>query len=186
MSHVVRRARSAVTGVPDRRYNSPEEEPAGRKGRYLISGAKTSTANGGSFGTGQGMRFAPQKQEVLVIALMYRGCLEVRTTGWSIGPLLLSLWLAPGVVLGSQEVPVVDFGLVRDGFPQGWELTEKEGKADVAIVMNGTSPVLRLRSNSSSFGIQKEVDVDLKQTPYQPPYPPLCLTKENRRSVSIR
>lgn len=107
----------------------------------------------------------PQNNEVLVIALMYRGCLEVRTTGWSIGPLLLSLWLAPGVVLGSQEVPVVDFGLVRDGLSQGWELTEKEGKADVAIVMNGTGPVLRLRSNSSSFGIQKEGDVDLKQTP---------------------
>lgn len=91
----------------------------------------------------------------------------MRTIGWSIGPLLLSLWLVHGGALGSQEVPVVvDFGLVKDGLPQGWELTEKEGKADVAIVMNGTGPVLRLRSDSSSFGIQKEVDVNLKQTPY--------------------
>lgn len=97
---------------------------------------------------------------------MVRGWPDVGKIGWSVGLLLLSLWLVPGAALGTQEVLIVDFGQGRDGLPRGWELTKKEGAVDLALVMDGRSPVLRLRSNSSSFAIQTEVDIDLKKTPY--------------------
>jgi len=49
--------------------------------------------------------------------------------------------------------------------PAGWELKEKSGKADFAIVKDGDVSAVRLRSNNTSFSLQKEVKVDLKQFP---------------------
>ena len=81
------------------------------------------------------------------------------------GVLGLALCLVPGWGLGAQEVVVVDFSREKDKVPQGWELSEYEGKADLALVTDGRGPVLRLRSDSSSFAIQKAVEIDLRQTP---------------------
>ncbi len=98
------------------------------------------------------------------VAQLVRGLLS--RISWFIGVLVLSLCLVPGGALGVQEVVIVDFGQERDGVPPGWELTEKTGKAELSLVKDGNGRVLRLRSNSSSFAIQKEVDIDLKQTPF--------------------
>jgi len=81
------------------------------------------------------------------------------------GVLGLILCLVPGWGLGAQEVIIVDFSREKDKVPQGWELSEHEGKADLALVTDGRGPVLRLRSDSSSFAIQKAVEIDLRQTP---------------------
>lgn len=86
--------------------------------------------------------------------------------GLFIGILVLNLGLIPGGALGAQEFVIVDFGHEKDGVPQGWELAEKIGKAELDIVKDGTGRVLRLRSDSSSFALQKEVDIDLNQTPF--------------------
>ncbi|MEE8325620.1 MAG: DUF3047 domain-containing protein [candidate division NC10 bacterium] len=86
--------------------------------------------------------------------------------GWFNGVFILTLCLVPGGALGVQEVVIVDFGQERNGVPPGWELMEKTGKAELSLVEDGNGRVLRLRSNSSSFAIQKEVDIDLKQTPF--------------------
>lgn len=86
--------------------------------------------------------------------------------GWIIAFFVSSLGLVPGGALGVQEVVIVDFGQERDGLPPGWELTEKIGKANLDLVQDGNGQVLRLRSNASSFAIQKEVDIDLQQTPF--------------------
>ena len=74
--------------------------------------------------------------------------------------------LIPGWALGAQEVVIVDFGRAKRGIPPGWELAEKIGKAELDLVKDGTGRVLRLRSDASSFAIQKEVDIDLQQTPF--------------------
>lgn len=85
-----------------------------------------------------------------------------------IGLVSLALGVTAGWALGGRhEVIVVDFRQEQNTVPQGWELTEKVGKADLALVKDGDDrgQVLRLRSHSSSFSLQKEVDVDVRQTP---------------------
>jgi len=54
-------------------------------------------------------------------------------------------------------------GLDAKGVPQGWELNEKSGKADVAVVKDGGIDAERLRSMDTSFSLQKGVQVDLKK-----------------------
>jgi hypothetical protein len=76
-----------------------------------------------------------------------------------------ALCLMPASGLGAQQVVVVDFSREKDKVPQGWELSENEGKADLGLVSDTVGQVLRLRSESSSFAIQKAVDIDLRQTP---------------------
>lgn len=90
--------------------------------------------------------------------------------GWlsrtRVGVGLLSLGLLLVAAVGAQEVVVVDFVQVKNEIPEGWELNEHEGKADLALVPDGVSQVLKLRSEVSSFSLNKEVEIDLKKTPY--------------------
>jgi hypothetical protein len=51
------------------------------------------------------------------------------------------------------------------GVPAGWQLKEKSGKADFAVVQDEGISAVRLRSANTSFSLQKEVNVDLKQFP---------------------
>jgi hypothetical protein len=80
--------------------------------------------------------------------------------------LVLGLCLVPGARFGSQEAVVIDFGEIRDGVPRGWELSAKEGRADLTVVREGNHPVLRLRSDSSSFALQREVEIDIARMPF--------------------
>jgi hypothetical protein len=87
-----------------------------------------------------------------------------RSTGFVI---ILGLSLIAG---GGPEPPrrvVVDFSTEseRVGVPPGWKLSTKEGTAHVAVVKDSGGRALRLRSYSSSFSIQKEIDIDVKRTP---------------------
>jgi len=82
------------------------------------------------------------------------------------GLLILGLVFVPVTVRGAQEVVVVDFGKVNAPVPEGWKLSEKEGKAELALVNDGNGQALRLESVSSSFSLNTEVEIDLEQTPY--------------------
>jgi hypothetical protein len=79
-----------------------------------------------------------------------------------IGSILLAapLW-------ASDRTVIADFssGVDAAGVPSGWKLKEKAGKADFAVVKDGEMNALRLRSAKTSFSIQKEVKVDVKQFP---------------------
>jgi hypothetical protein len=80
--------------------------------------------------------------------------------------IFLLVLAAPG--LGAEDRFVVaDFSSAAIGsaIPAGWELKEKSGKADFAIVRDGEVAAARFRSNNTSFSLQKEVKVDLKQFP---------------------
>ncbi|MFQ5740335.1 MAG: DUF3047 domain-containing protein [Acidobacteriota bacterium] len=90
-----------------------------------------------------------------------------RDMAWSIGLSMLGVCLIAGRVLAAQEVVIVDFGQEKDGVPPaGWELLKKRGKPDLALINDGIGQVLRLRSDSASFSLQKEVEIDLMKTPY--------------------
>lgn len=67
----------------------------------------------------------------------------------------------------SQSVVVADFsaGVNKDGVPQGWQLKEKAGNADFAVVRDGLITALRLRSQDTSFALQRAVDVNPQSYP---------------------
>ena len=77
-----------------------------------------------------------------------------------LGLFLVPAWSTTGVVIG-------DFtnGTDRNGVPVGWQLKEKSGRADLAVVEENGVNALRLTSNDSSFSIQKTVDVDVSRYP---------------------
>ncbi len=66
-----------------------------------------------------------------------------------------------------EQVVITDFlsGASVVGVPAGWQLKEKSGKADFAVVKEEGIPAVRLRSANTSFSLQKEVDVDLRKFP---------------------
>jgi hypothetical protein len=76
---------------------------------------------------------------------------------------LILLFAAP--VRAEDSMVIADFSSVADGVPAGWELKEKSGKADFAVVKDGDIAAARFRSANTSFSLQKEVKVDLKQFP---------------------
>jgi hypothetical protein len=55
---------------------------------------------------------------------------------------------------------------IINNVPEGWTLKEKEGNPDIKMEKSGKGFILRLRSENSSFGLNKELDFDLKEYPY--------------------
>jgi hypothetical protein len=66
-----------------------------------------------------------------------------------------------------DRVVVADFSsaVAAGGVPAGWELSEKSGKADLAVLKDGGFSAVRFRSVKTSFSLQREVKVDLQQFP---------------------
>jgi hypothetical protein len=88
-------------------------------------------------------------------------------TSVSSGALVTALLVVAHPARAADRVVVGDFSsaVVAGGVPAGWELKEKSGKADLAVVKDGGVAAARFRSTSTSFSIQKEVKVDLAQFP---------------------
>jgi hypothetical protein len=85
-----------------------------------------------------------------------------------LGSLLVSVVLLVSHVGGAEDSLIVaDFSSAAagSGVPAGWELKEKSGKADFAVVKDGDVSAVRFRSSNTSFSLQKEVKVDVKQFP---------------------
>jgi hypothetical protein len=80
--------------------------------------------------------------------------------------LFFMLVFAP-TVRADDRVVIADFSssVGARRAPAGWELKEKSGKADFAVVKDGDIAAARFLSVNSSFSLQKEVKVDLKQFP---------------------
>ena len=81
----------------------------------------------------------------------------------------LSLACALSVQAGSGlDVVVGDFsnGCDARGIPNGWELKERAGRADLQMVKDGDQSALQMRCTNSSFSIQRSIKADVKQTPF--------------------
>ncbi len=76
------------------------------------------------------------------------------------------LFLSAGA-LAQDRIVIADFSGMdaSAGVPAGWELKEKSGKADFAIVRDGAVAAARFRSVNTSFSLQREAHVDIKQYP---------------------
>lgn len=90
----------------------------------------------------------------------------MRRTWLLVGLLTLGLIHVPLAAIGTEEAVVVNFNKASDPVPKGWKLSEKEGTADLALVPDGEIQSLKIRSNSSSFSLNKELEIDLTKTPY--------------------
>jgi len=81
---------------------------------------------------------------------------------------LLVLGTLGGVVAiwAAERVQVLGFVPGKNGVPDGWELFVNVGEADLALVQDGEGRALELRSKASSFSLQREVAIDLTQSPF--------------------
>lgn len=57
-------------------------------------------------------------------------------------------------------------GVDEKGTPIGWELKEKEGAPQITLEQESNAKVLHLVSDKASFGLTKEIEVDLKEYPF--------------------
>jgi len=81
----------------------------------------------------------------------------------------VSLACALNVQAGSgYDVVVGDFssGCDARGIPNGWELKERAGRADLQVLKDGEQRALQMRCTNSSFSVQRSIKADLKETPY--------------------
>jgi len=81
--------------------------------------------------------------------------------------LMVAVLLVSAPVWAADQMVIADFssGLDAAGVPTGWQVKEKSGKADFAVVKDSGISAARFRSSNTSFSLQKEVKVDLKQFP---------------------
>jgi hypothetical protein len=77
---------------------------------------------------------------------------------WLLG--LPAAWATQSLVIGDFSL-----GVDKDGVPLGWELKERSGKADFAVLRDGKVHALWLRSEDTSFSFQKPLDVDPREFP---------------------
>ena len=72
-----------------------------------------------------------------------------------------------GLAWASQRFVVADFsrGMEKNGAPSGWVVKEKEGKADFTVVREEDLHALRLRSEGTSFSLQRPVNIDPRLFP---------------------
>jgi hypothetical protein len=55
---------------------------------------------------------------------------------------------------------------IKNNIPEGWSLNQKEGNPEIKLEKSGRGYALHLRSDNSSFGLKKELEVDIKEYPY--------------------
>ena len=74
------------------------------------------------------------------------------------------------VKLSLADIQSIVFGfdgkINSDGIAYPWKLKEKSGDADVKIISDTGEKVVHLRSNHSSFSLERKVNLDIKNYPY--------------------
>jgi Protein of unknown function (DUF3047) len=81
--------------------------------------------------------------------------------------------MAAALLFGARAAPaegrvvVADFSsaVAAGAVPAGWELSEKSGKEDLAVVKDSGVSAVRFRSANTSYSLQKKVKVDLRKFP---------------------
>ena len=74
--------------------------------------------------------------------------------------------LSKAVLSGGDNILLVagfDSGEMKDGAPVGWELEKKKGPPVIKLENVGDKFCLHMSSNSTSFGIKKEIRVNVKE-----------------------
>ena len=82
--------------------------------------------------------------------------------------LLIAILALASLAAATQTAFIVlnPLGWQPGHLPDGWQVKVNHGTPKIATVREGNSNYLDLKSNDSSFGIEREVDVDPHQAPY--------------------
>jgi hypothetical protein len=80
--------------------------------------------------------------------------------------MLLSLPIAAQADADRIVIENFSQGVDEKGVPIGWELKENEGTPQITLAKENNDHVLCLVSDRASFGLTKEIDVDLTQYPF--------------------
>lgn len=91
---------------------------------------------------------------------MSRTCLLLNLLALVLISSLSTAWAASLLVIADFSSDVD-----KNGVPSGWQLKERAGKADLAIIKEGDIHALRMRSSNNSFAIQKRVNVSTRLYP---------------------
>src|SRR5262245_20964908 len=83
---------------------------------------------------------------------------------WYLGRVLL--WGSCVGIAWSQTTVLCDFTTARETVPSGWELTVKSGEASLQLVQDEGKQALRMRSEQTSFALQKQVQIPLQGAPF--------------------
>jgi len=80
---------------------------------------------------------------------------------------MVVLLLTAAFAFAEDRLVIADFssGMDSTGVPKGWQLKERSGKADLAVLKDGDVHAVLFRSAGTSFSLQKEVQVDVKHYP---------------------
>jgi hypothetical protein len=75
------------------------------------------------------------------------------------------------VGLTAQTAPLAflafDTKVAQPGrLPDGWRIKVTAGTPDVSVIGDGQGYVLRMRSRSASFGVERGIDIDVSRFPY--------------------
>jgi hypothetical protein len=81
--------------------------------------------------------------------------------------LLAAVTLVVGPVMAEDSIVIANFsrGLGANGIPDGWQLKEKNGKADLSAGKDGDISFIQFRSANTSFSLEREIHVDTKRFP---------------------
>jgi Protein of unknown function (DUF3047) len=81
-------------------------------------------------------------------------------------PAVALVFCALSVAAADRQI-VGDFsnGANAKGVPQGWELKEKSGRANLALVKQEGIHAVQLRSADTSFSLQRQIQVNVQQYP---------------------
>jgi hypothetical protein len=99
-----------------------------------------------------------------VSTIFHQRGLLISFIGTIIVGLCLHLACRPAI---AEDIPMLEVEEQPDQAAlRGWELTTHDGTAELATVREEIGPALKLHADKSSFSIQKEIDVDLRVTPW--------------------
>jgi hypothetical protein len=84
----------------------------------------------------------------------------------AVGLVVLGVLAGAVAMWAAENEQALGFAAGKNGVPAGWELFVNAGEANLALVPDGNGRALELRSEASSFSLQRKVAIDLTRTPF--------------------
>jgi len=85
---------------------------------------------------------------------------------WYVGVILCGIWGSGTSLAWGQSTVLVDFSTTQEPVPKGWEISVHTGESHLQLVQDEGKQALRLRSDQTSFSLQKKIHISLQASPF--------------------